>query len=61
MRESCSIRAKLALCDLEIKGQKVSGLHIFFFYDRKQSIKYQTYSEETETEETLQGDLELEG
>ena len=41
---------------LEIEGQKVSGLHNFFF-DRIQPFKYHTYSDETRREETLLGDL----
>ena len=59
MRESCSARTKLALGDLE-KAKSIR-VTIFFVIDRKQFFKYQTYSEETGREETLRGDLELEG
>ena len=61
MRESYLTRAKLVLGDLEIEGQTVPGLHIIFFlFDRKLPLKYQTYSDKTGREETLLADLELE-
>ena len=51
MTESSSTRAKLALSDLKIEGQKV-----FVF-----ETTHRTYSDETGREETLRGDLELKG
>ena len=61
MRESCSTRAKLALGDLEIEGKKVAGLQTTPFIERKQPLKYKTYSDKIGRKGTLLGDLELEG
>ena len=47
MRESCSTRAKLALGDLEIEGQKVPGLHITLFLIGKSPSSIITSSDET--------------
>ena len=60
MRKACSTRAKLVLSDLEIEWQKVPGLHITLYFDRKQPLRYQTYSDKIGRQETLRGDLELE-
>ena len=60
VRESCSTRAKLALGDLEIEWQKVPRLHITLYFDRKQPLNYQTYSDKIGRQETLRGDVELE-
>ena len=61
IREACSTKAKLALGDLETEGQEVAGLQTTPFIERKQPLKYKTYSDKIGRKGTLLVDLELEG